>query len=689
MARRAAIRAGLHEPGEAAPPKNAHPLRHARDRWTRCCGNARRGASASGRPAIGAGTTLLKSPGLQAILPHLAWAGHDFADRRKSLMMWRPNPMPRRLPGWRQEMRWVPKSVVCLRQGYSREQLLRDLLAGLTVGVIALPLAIAFGVASIPANVAAEVGLSPPAMGLYTAVVAGFLISALGGSRVQIGGPTGAFIVIVYSIASKHGYAGLATATLMAGVILIIMGLSRFGGMIKFIPYPVTTGFTTGIAVIIFAGQLNDFLGLQLPEVPTDFVEKLRAYAEHLGTADTNTFAVGAASLLLLILLRRFAPRLPWGILTVIAGAAVVAILQLPVETIGSRFGDIPRSLPTPHWPGLSLELVRDLVPEATTIAILAAIESLLSAVVADGMIEDRHHADNELVAQGLANVTSILFGGIPATGAIARTAANVKSGGRTPVSGMVHAVTLLMLMLLAAPLAKLIPLATLAAVLMIVAWNMSEFHHFRQLLKTQKSDIAVLLTTFGLTVFMDLTIAVGVGMVLASILFMKRMADVSNVSAITRELDSPDDVIAELKDPNSIARRDVPEGVEVYEINGPFFFGVADKLQDTLRNLERPPRIFVLRLRRVPAIDSTGLHALEEFHRRCRRQGTHLLLSGVHAQPLIAFVQSGFDKIVGEENIFLNVDDAMNQARGLLGMPPQSRVPGAIPEVIRDRPRT
>lgn len=563
-------------------------------------------------------------------------------------------------------MRWIPKSVVCLRQGYSRGAFGRDVLAGLTVGVIALPLAIAFGVASIPPEVAAEVGLSPPAMGLYTAVVAGFLVSALGGSSVQIGGPTGAFIVIVYSIAARHGYAGLATATLMAGVIVILMGLSRFGGMIKFIPYPVTTGFTSGIAVIIFTTQIKDFLGLRIAQLPGDFLGKVGAYAEHIRTADPYACFTGLGSLLMLILLRRFAPRLPWGILTVVTGSVVVALLRLPVDTVGSRFGDIPRTLPLPHLPHFSIAMVRDLVPEATTIAILAAIESLLSAVVADGMTEDRHDANTELVAQGCANIASVLFCGIPATGAIARTAANVKSGGRTPVAGMVHAGTLLVLMLLLGPLARRIPMATLAAVLMIVAWNMSEIHHFRYLLKAPKSDITVLLTTFGLTVFADLTTAVGVGMVLASLLFMKRMADVSNVSVITRELESPEVELPGLKDPDSIARRDVPGDVEIYEINGPFFFGVADKLHDTLRGLERPPTVFILRMRRVPAIDATGLHALEEFYHKCHKQGTRLLLSGVHAQPLAAFARAGFDKVIGEDNVFSNVGDALIEAREL-----------------------
>ena len=581
--------------------------------------------------------------------------------------------------------RYLPKSVVCLKEGYTRNIVIGDVIAGVTVGIIALPLAMAFGIASIPPDVAAEVGLSPPAMGLYTAVVAGFLISLLGGSRVQIGGPTGAFIVIVYAIAARHGYAGLATATLMAGVIIIIMGLARFGGMIKFIPYPVTTGFTSGIAVIIFSSQIKDFFGLAIEKVPAEFVEKWLVYAETAKTWNDETAAVGIGSLLVIVLIRRFAPRIPGAIVAVIAASAVAYLLKLPVETIGSKFGGIPRGLPMPKLPPLDFSKVRELIPEATTIAMLASIESLLSAVVADGMTGRRHKADCELVAQGVANVGSVLFGGIPATGAIARTAANIKSGAKTPLSGIVHAVTLLLIMLLLAPMASLIPLSTLAAILMVVAWNMSEIDHFRSILRAPRSDIVVLLTTFGLTVFTDLTIAVGVGLVLASLLFMKRMADVADVSAITSELANGADELEETPDPNALARRDVPQGVEVYEINGPFFFGVADRLKDTLAGLERPPKVFILRMRRVPAIDASGLHALEEFHQKCHRQGTALLLSGVHAQPLIAFAQSGFDRVVGEENMFGNIDDALNRARDILGLPRTPRPDFAEPVVRRE----
>lgn len=575
--------------------------------------------------------------------------------------------------------RLMPKLIVCVREGYSRGKLVGDLLAGITVAVIALPLAMAFGIASIPEDVARELAaihpwLTPPAMGLFTAVIAGFLISALGGSRVQIGGPTGAFIVIVYGIAAQHGYAGLAVATLMAGVIVICMGLLRLGAMIKFIPYPVTTGFTAGIAVIIAASQVRDFLGLKLHnaagepvQAPPEFVHKVQVLAASMDTIDWATVGVGAGSLLLLIAIRKFAPRVPGAIVAVILSSAVVYFAGLEtVETIGSRFGELPRKLPTPHLPeGVSWEMVRSLLPDAMTIAMLCAIESLLSAVVADGMTGYRHKSDCELIGQGVANIASAFFWGLPATGAIARTAANIKSGAKTPVAGMVHAVVLVLFMLTLAPLAKLIPLSALAAVLLMVAWNMSEIDHFRSLLKTPRSDVAVLLTTFGLTVFTDLTIAVGVGMVLASMLFMKRMAEVSNISSLRREMNGNDyDAPPEEVDPDTIVTREVPPDVEVFEINGPFFFGVADRLKDTLNTLERPPRVFVLRMRQVPAIDATGLHALEEFHAKCTRQGTVVVLSGVHSQPREALRRVGLDERIGRENVTPHIDLALKRAR-------------------------
>lgn len=560
--------------------------------------------------------------------------------------------------------RYLPKIFVCFREGYSWQKFLNDLIAGITVGIVALPLAMAFGIASIPDNVAHEAGIPPPAMGLYTAVVAGFLISALGGSRVQIGGPTGAFIVIVYGIAAKHGYAGLMAATFMAGMIVILMGLARFGAMIKFIPYPVTTGFTSGIALIIFSSQIKDFFGLHMGAVPPDFAHKWLAYAQAYATVHWITFAVAAGSLAVMVALRRVAPRIPGAMIAVVLASLLVWWFKWPVETIGEKFGEIPRALPKPHFPNLSFSLMRSLIPEATTIALLAAIESLLSAVVADGMIGGRHKADCELVAQGFANIGSVIFGGIPATGAIARTATNIKSGGRTPVAGIIHAVTLLLIMAVLAPLAGRIPLATLSAVLVLTAWNMSELDHFRALFRAPRGDVIVLLTTFGLTVFADLTLAVGVGMVLASLLFMKRMADVSNVSAVTREF-SDDDI----EDPESAAlgKLDLPSAIQLYEINGPFFFGVADRLKDVLGVIAKPPKVFILHIRKVPTIDATGLHALEEFYEKCKRHGTVLILSGVHAQPLSAFERVGFDRTIGPLNMCTKLTDALIRAKEIL----------------------
>lgn len=554
--------------------------------------------------------------------------------------------------------RYLPKSLVALGEGYTRGTVLRDLLAGITVAIIALPLAMAFGIASIPESVAAAAGISPPAVGLITAIVAGFLISALGGSRVQIGGPTGAFIVVVYSIASRHGYQGLVGATLLAGLFVVLFGIARLGAVIRYVPYPVTTGFTTGIAVIIASSQVKDFLGLEMGAVPPDFLDKWGAYLSHFGSWNPSATAVAVGSLLGLLLLRRWVPRAPGSILVVMAAAALVAALGLPVETIGTRFGGIPRELPNLSLPALDLSTIRVLIPDALTIALLVAIESLLSAVVADGMTGFRHKADCELVGQGVANVASALFGGIPATGAIARTAANVKAGARTPLAGMTHAVVLLAVVLAVAPLASAIPLPSLAALLVMVAWNMSEVEHFARMFRAPRSDVTVLLVTFLLTVFLDLTIAVGVGIVLASLLFMKRMADVVEIDALGANDRDPDDESDDILS----GRRAVP-GVEVYEIGGPFFFGVADRLKAVLSRIERPPRALVLRLRRVPAVDATGLHALRELHARCRREGTVLILSGVQAQPRRVFERSGFAAEIGAENVCGDIDRALARA--------------------------
>lgn len=589
--------------------------------------------------------------------------------------------------------RFVPKLVTCLREGYTGRTFASDLLAGLTVAVIALPLAMALGIASIPQNVADELRaihpwLTPPAMGLFTVVIAGFAISALGGSRTQIGGPTAAFIPIVFGIASQFGYAGLALATMMAGVLVILMGLFRFGALIKFIPYPVTTGFTAGIAVTIIASQLKDFLGLSVltnegtpATIPAEVVPKLSVLFEHIGTINWHAAGVGAGSLALLIVLRKLAPRVPGAVVAAAGAAAFVWLMGWAgmtetlagghtrplVETIGTRFGSLPSSLPPPRFPEISLSMVGALMPAAMTIAVLCAIESLLSAVVADGMTGTRHRSDQELVAQGVANIGSAFFFGLPATGAIARTAANIKAGGKTPVAGIAHALFVLLAMVALAPIAKLIPLPTLAAILMIVAWNIAEVHHFRSLLRAPSQDVMVLLATFALTVFIDLTVGVGVGMVLASFLFMKRMSEVSGVAALRPSGDDESGDGTTWRDTVAL-----PEGVEVFEINGPFFFGVADRLQDVLRQSERSPRVFVLHLRNVPHVDATAMHALEEFHSKCRKQGSTLVLAGVSDRLVFYLWRVGVLERIGQSNIFPALDEALAHAGSLVGATPE-----------------
>ena len=568
----------------------------------------------------------------------------------------------------------VPKLVTTLRT-YDRTQLSADLTAGVIVGIVALPLAIAFAIAS---------GVTPE-RGLYTAIVAGFLISALGGSRVQIGGPTGAFIVIVYGIVQQYGYDGLAIATLMAGAMLIVLGVARLGTAIKFIPYPVITGFTSAIALIIFSSQVKDFLGLRMGDVPAEFADKWGAYADTIGTISPHAVLVSGTALAIILLWPRVTQRIPGAFVALIATTVMAHVLNLPVETIGSRFGAIPSSLPTPSLPDLNPAQVAALVGPAFTIALLAAIESLLSAVVADGMIGGRHRSNMELVAQGVANLASPLFGGIPATGAIARTATNVKNGGRTPVAGIAHAITLLLITLFFGRWAALIPMATLAAILVVVAYHMSEWRTFRTELRSPKSDVAVLLTTFALTVLVDLTVAIEVGIVLSALLFMRRMAEVTNVSVITRELDDEGDLYA--TDTNAVRRRTVPKGVEVYEINGPFFFGAAEQFKDTLGRVAKKPRVLIIRMRNVPAIDSTGIRALADVVRRTRKEGTLVLLSDVHAQPLVALGRSDMLDEIGDANIFGNLDDALNRARGELGEPPLPPPEGATPTVRRETP--
>ena len=558
--------------------------------------------------------------------------------------------------------------------GYTREQFFADLVAGVIVGIVALPLAIAFAIAS---------GVGPE-RGLFTAIVAGFLISALGGSRVQIGGPTGAFVVIVYAIVQRHGVDGLAMATLMAGVILVGFGLARLGAAIKFIPYPVTIGFTSGIAVIIFSNEVKDFLGLRMGPVPAEFILKWRALAARFDAINPWALLVAALTLAIIVFWPRINRRIPSPFAALIIATVTVQLLHLPVETIGSRFGPINASLPAPALPAISFHQIPSLAGAAFTIALLGAIESLLSAVVADGMIGGRHRSNMELVAQGIANIASPLFGGIPATGAIARTATNVKNGGRTPVAGMTHAVTLLVITLFAGRWAGLIPMAALAAILVVVAYSMSEWRTFVAEFRAPKSDVAVLLTTFLLTVLWDLTVAIEVGMVLAAFLFMRRMAEVTNISALTHEFRDPVDDFE--RDPNAVRRRVVPDGVEVYEITGPFFFGAAETFKERLSRIAGKPQVLILRIRHVPAIDSTGLHALRDLIRRSRRDGILVLLSDVHTQPLVALERSGLYDEMGEENVHGNIDDALNRARAHLGLPEMARPTFAVPTVAREK---
>jgi sulfate permease, SulP family len=563
-----------------------------------------------------------------------------------------------------------PKLFTTLKN-YNKQQFIDDATAGVIVGIVALPLAIAFGIAS---------GVTPE-KGIITAIIAGFIISFFGGSRVQIGGPTGAFIIIVYGIVQQYGTTGLAIATIMAGIILVIMGLVKFGSMIKFIPYPVVVGFTSGIALLIFSTQIKDFFGLQIHKVPSEFYEKWMAYFETFSTINYNVFGIAILALLIMIFWPKVTHRIPGSLIAIIITTIIVLVFKLPVDTIGSRFGEIPSELPSPNFYEINFTIIKNLIGPATTIAILAAIESLLSAVVADGMIGGKHRSNMELIAQGLANIITPLFGGIPATGAIARTATNIKNGGRTPVAGIIHSITLLLIMLFFGSYAKLIPMATLASILIIVAYNMSEWHAFKSLLKSPKSDITVLLTTFLLTVIFDLTIAIEIGMVLSVLLFMKRMGEVSNVSVITRELEDEE----EQPDPNAIDKKQIPMDVEVFEINGPFFFGAAKKFKDQMLVIEKPPKVRIIRMRNVPAIDATGLQTLKEFHNDAKKQKTYLILSGVHTQPLYAMTQAGIFDLFGLENIHGNIDDALDRARELLGLQKLGRPNDFVPTVKRD----
>ncbi|MBI4370948.1 MAG: STAS domain-containing protein [Elusimicrobia bacterium] len=517
----------------------------------------------------------------------------------------------------------VPKLLTTLKD-YDRSQFAADAMAGVVVGVVAVPLALAFAIAS---------GVSPD-RGLYTAAVAGFLISALGGSRVQIGGPTGAFVVIVYGIVQQFGLDGLALCTILAGGMLVVMGLARMGTLLKFIPYPVTTGFTSGIALIILSSQVKDLLGLSMGSVPVEFLAKWQAYLGAIGTSSAPAAALSAFTLAVLWLWPKLDRRLPSPVVALVLATWLAHALGLSVETIGARFGHMPHGLPAPSLPAWHAGDLARLWRPALTVALLAAIESLLSAVVADGMIGSRHRSSMELVAQGVANLASPLFGGIPATGAIARTATNVKSGGRTPVAGMIHAAVVLLTLLYAAPLVEAVPLCVLAAILVIVAYHMSEWRSFCGLLRGPRSDAAVLLATFLLTVLVDLTVAVEVGMILAAFLFMRRMAEMTEVDPAALERAGDEGADSPV--------RAALEGVEVYDLNGPFFFGAAGKLREVLDEIHRTPRAFVLQMANVPFMDASGLRALEEFQARCRKRRTALILTGVGPQPLRVLERTG-----------------------------------------------
>lgn len=556
-----------------------------------------------------------------------------------------------------------PKFFTVLHD-YNKEQLIKDIIAGAIVGVIALPLSIALAIAS---------GVSPE-KGLHTAIIAGFLISFLGGSRVQIGGPTGAFVIIVLGIVKQYGIEGLIISTIMAGVFLIAMGLLQLGSMIKFIPYPITTGFTSGIALVIFSTQIKDFLGLKMNEVPSEFLEKFKSYFLHIGTINYESFLLGVISIVIIVLWPKVNRKIPGSLIAIIVCTLAASLLHLDVETIGSRYGEISSAIPRPSLPDVDIQTITHLIRPAITIALLAGIESLLSAVVADGMIGGRHRSNMELVAQGIANIASGIFGGIPATGAIARTAANVKNGGRTPVAGMVHAFTLFVIMVIFMPYAKLIPLSVLSGILIVVAYNMSEWRAFKSLLRAPKSDIAVLLITFFVTVLVDLVVAIEIGVVLAAFLFMKRMADVTHIKSITDEIkDKPDP-----QDFNEMNNKAV-DGILVYEINGPFFFGAAHKFVEVMDEVQNPPHVLILRMRNVPAMDATGYSALHGLYKKCKKNNTHLLISHIQPQPLKMLQKYGFTSKLGENNLCKNIDDALAKANEFIASASCSKKTGTI----------
>lgn len=544
-----------------------------------------------------------------------------------------------------------PKLFTCLRD-YSKERFFSDLVAGTIVGVVAIPLAVAFAIAS---------GVSPD-KGLFTAIVAGFLVSALGGSRVQIGGPTGAFVVIVYGIVQKYGIDGLVIATLMAGVILILMGVIKLGTAVKFIPHSVIVGFTSGIAVIIFSSQIKDLFGLGIDKVPAEFIEKWRVFTANMGTVNYYALGLGLMTILIIALSSKFLKRVPGALIALISVSVTASLLRFPVETIGSRFGELPHTLPLPRFPAIGLSTIQELFQPALTIALLGAIESLLSAIVADGMIGGRHRSNTELIGQGIANIGSALFGGIPATGAIARTVTNIKNGGRTPVAGIVHAFTVLVVMLFMGVWIKFVPMACLAGILVVVAYYMSEWRSFCELLKWSRGGRMVLLTTFLVTIFVDLNAAIEIGVVLSAFIFMKRMSDATNIKMVAKEFEED-----EKEEDRPLFNYDIPAGVDVYEINGPLFFGAANRFDEIDRQVSRKPRVRILRFRDVPIIDSTGMQAFKSFFNACRKNHIHLIITGLHVQPLNEMVKANLYGLIGEENVFSSMKDSLARAEAVM----------------------
>ena len=546
---------------------------------------------------------------------------------------------------------YLPKIFIVLKEGYNKQKFLNDLIAGIIVGIVALPLSIALAIAS---------GVSPE-KGLYTAIIGGFAISFFGGSRVQIGGPTGAFVVIIYGIIQKYGYNGLLVATLMAGIMLIFFGIFRFGTVIKYIPYPVTVGFTAGIALLIFSSQIKDLLGLNIEKLPAEFIEKMEVIYHNLNSFNYIAFLIGISTIIISILWNKKFKKIPGSLIAIIITTLAVSLFHLPVETIGSQFGSVPNTFEPLQFPDISFKLVKELFYPSLTIALLAGIESLLSAVVADGMIGTKHYSNMELIGQGIANLLTPIFGGIPATGAIARTATNIKSGGRTPFAGIIHALVLLMIMLFLGKLAVLIPMATLAGILAIVAYNMSEINHFIELKDAPKSDGFVLIITFLLTVFSDLTVAIQFGVLASALLFMKRMSDVSESNFVTKRLKEQE------KEFISDEFKEMPKDIEIFEINGPLFFGASSFFQDNLNAIETKPKVLILDMEHVPVIDATGIHILEKVITTSLKNGTHPIIVGLNKQPYTAIKKIHLDQKIGKENMCKNITEGIALSKKIL----------------------